>query len=77
MKVGSRNGGMWMMSLLMNKKNIRDLERAIKLIIAETCSNYLTNHVPLCIRTLNKILKDLKADILEEKKMLSKTSAVS
>ena len=72
MKVGSRNGGM-----LMNKKNIRDLERAIKLIIAATCSNYLTNHVPLCIRTLNKILKDLKADILEEKKMLSKTSAVS
>ena len=68
MKVGSRNGGMWMLSLLMNKKNIRDLERAIKLIIAETCSNYLTNHVPLCIRTLNKILKDLKADILEEKK---------
>ena len=77
MKVGSRNGGMWMLSLLMNKKNIRDLERAIKLIIAATCSNYLTNHVPLCIRTLNKILKDLKADILEEKKMLSKTSAVS
>ena len=73
MKVGSRSAGMWMLSLLMNRENMRGLESAIKLIIVETCSKYVTNHVRLCIGTLNKVLKDFRADIFEETK--KKTSA--
>ena len=68
MKVGSRSAGMWMLSLLMNRENMRDLESAIKLIIIVTCSKYLTNRVRLCIGTLNKVLKDFRADIFEETK---------
>ena len=68
MKVGSRNPGMWMLSLLINRGNIRDLESAIKLIIVVACSKYLTNRVRLCIGTLNKVLKDFRADIFEETK---------
>ena len=41
MKVGSRSAGMWMLSLLMNRVNMRDLESAIKLIIVVTCSKTL------------------------------------
>ena len=77
MKVGSRSVGMSMLSLLMNRENIRDLESAIKLIIIVTCSNYLISRVRLCIGTLNKVLKDFKADIFEETTKPSKTSAVS
>ena len=68
MKVGSRSAGMRMLSLLMNRENIRDLKSAIKLIILVTCSKYLTNRVRLSIGTLNKVLKDFKADIFEETK---------
>ena len=77
MKVGSRSAGMWMLSLLMNRENMRDLESAIKLIITVTCSKYLTNRVRLCIGTSNQVLKDFRADIFEETKKPSKTSAVS
>ena len=38
MKVGSKSAGMWMLSLLMNRGNMRNLEIAIKLIIIVTCS---------------------------------------
>ena len=68
MKVGSRSAGIWMLSLLINRENIRDLESATKLIVVLTCSKFLTNRVRLCIRTLNKVLKDFKADIFEETK---------
>ena len=68
MKVGSRNPGMWMLSLLINRGNIRDLESTIKLIIVVACSKYLTNRVRLWIGTLNKVLKDFRADILKETK---------
>ena len=67
-KVGSRNPAMWMLSFLMNRGNMRDLESAIKLIIFMTCSKYLTNRVRLCIGTLNKVLKDFRANILKEAK---------
>ena len=59
---------MWMLSLLMNRKNMRDLESAIKLIIIVTSSKCLTDRVRLCIGTLSKVLKDFRADIFEETK---------
>ena len=68
MKVGSKSAGMWMLSLLMNREYMCDLESAIKLIIVVTCSKFITNDVCLCIGTLNKVLKDFKADIFEKTK---------
>ena len=68
MKVGSRSAGMWMLSLLMNREIISDLESAIKSIIVVTCSKGLRHRAHLCIETLNKVLKDFKADIFEETK---------
>ena len=67
---------MWILSLLMNRDNVQDLERAVKLVVIIMCSKFITPLVRLCIGTLNKLIKDFKANISDEAKEYIDTTCV-
>ena len=64
--VSSRKIGMWTLSLFMNRDNMQDLERAVKLIVIIICSKFVTSRARLCIGTLNKLIKDFIANVWDE-----------
>ena len=39
----NRKIGMWILSLFMNRNNMQDLERAVKLIVIIICSKFVTS----------------------------------
>ena len=59
---------MWILSLLINRDNMQDLECPVKLVVIIMCSKFITPRVHLCIGTLNKLIKYFKANISDEAK---------
>ena len=64
--VSNRKIGMWILSLLMNRENMEDLESAVKLVVIIMCSKFATPQARLYIGTLNKLIKDFIANIWDE-----------
>ena len=73
--VSNRKTEMWILSLLMNRGNMQDLERPVKLVVI-MCSKFITPRVHLCIGTLNKLIKYFKANISDEAKEYIGTACV-
>ena len=61
--VSNRKIGMWIFWLLMNRDNMQDLERAVKLVVIIMCSKLIAPRVRLFIGTLNKLIKDFKINM--------------
>ena len=72
--VSNSKTGMWILSLFMNRDNMQDLERAVKLVVIIMCLKFITPRVRLCIGTLNKVIKDFKVKISDEAKAYINTA---
>ena len=73
MPSGAKSVAMWMLSLLMNRETMKDLENAVELIIIVTCSKHITDSVRSSVGKLNNVLKCFKDDISSEGKKYIET----
>ena len=73
MPSGARSVTMWMLSLLMNRETMKELENDVELIIIVTCSKHITDSVRSSVGKLNNVLKCFKDDISSEAKKYIET----
>lgn len=57
---------MWMISLLINQSNMRDLTAAIRMIVRITCSKVKTDEVINSMQQMNQLINNFKVGLAED-----------